>query len=208
MDPLKMYFLLKMEIFQPAMFVYQRVTILSTEINLLQVRSAGSSELKIFSLASGRLYVSFLAEISHGLGGWGWGGRFRRFLDFWLVMALVMVGGTYFVGLSEYFWSCWAWSCKGRDARRLSSDPPCITVKYIHPEIILKWKLCCLLSWSRVVPIMRMSCLAIQCPFAMKQSINSDLGRYVCKLFQTCVTKAMRKIWVWDVKLISASSSR
>ena len=64
-----------------AMFVYQRVTILSTEINLLQVRSAGSSELKIFSLASGRLYVSFLVKFRMG---WGVGVGGEDFEGFWI----------------------------------------------------------------------------------------------------------------------------
>lgn len=77
-------------------FTPKNPTSLATEINLLQVRSAGSSELKIFSLASGRLYVSFLLRFRTGWGV-GVGGRFRRFLDFLLVMALVMVGGTYLV---------------------------------------------------------------------------------------------------------------
>ncbi len=143
-------------------------TLLSTEIKFLhrvfvekKVRSAGSSELKIFSLASGRLYVSFWWDFE----GVGVGGRFRRFLA---GDRLVMVDG----------W--WTEVVGTRDARedwRLSSDPPCITLKYIHPEIILKWKVSCFFSadegWFL---IMRISCLAIQCPFAMKQNMKLFFG--------------------------------
>ena len=89
-----------------AMFVYQRVTILfhgDQQIDLLQVRSAGSSELKIFSLASGRLYVSFLLRFSMGSGVGVGGEDFEDFEGFLLVMALVMVGGTYLVDFLSIF---------------------------------------------------------------------------------------------------------
>jgi len=190
-----------------AMFVYQRVTILYTEINFSRCVRL---DLQSWRSSPWRLDVFMYLSWWRFRTGWGVGvgGKISKISGF---LSGDGVGDSWrnlFCWTFWVFWSCWAWNCKGRDARRLSSDPPCITVKYIHPEIILKWKLCCFLSWSRVVPIMRMSCLAIQCPFALKQSINSDLGRYVCKLFRTFVTKAMRKIWVWDVELISASSSR
>ena len=97
-----MYFLLKMEIFNGYVCLPEGNHSFHGD-QLLQVRSAGSSELKIFSLASGRLYVPFLLRVRTGWGV-GVGGKISKVSGF---LAADGVGDGWrnllFVGLSEYF---------------------------------------------------------------------------------------------------------